>query len=65
MPKTTQATTGFRGWLATAALLIFAGIAVPYGVLTGVWSVPIFWLAFGFAVIALILGGTRGWRDAA
>lgn len=54
---------GFGIWLALAAGLVLAGIALPYGVLSGVWTVPLFWLGFGAAVAVLIAVGTRGWRD--
>lgn len=57
--------TPFARWLAAAAVLILAGIAVPYGALSGPphgLGIPAFWLAFGLAVIALILWGVRGWR---
>ncbi len=56
--------TPFARWLTAAALLILAGIAVPYGLMSGpphglgiLW----FWTGFGAAVIALILWGVRGW----
>lgn len=47
-----------------AGVLVLAGIALPYGVLSGVWTVPLFWLGFGLVVAVLIAAGTKGWRDA-
>jgi hypothetical protein len=57
--------TPFARWLAAAALLVLAGIAVPYGLLSGEphgLGILVFWLGFGLAVIALILRGVSGWR---
>ncbi len=57
--------TPFARWLAAAAVLILAGIAVPYGLMSGPphgLGVTAFWVAFGVAVVALILWGVRGWR---
>ncbi len=57
--------TPFARWLAAAGCLVLAGIAVPYGLLSGGATglgIPLFWLAFGVAVIALILAGVSGWR---
>ncbi len=57
--------TAFALWLAAAAALVLAGIAVPYGLLSGGATglgIAGFWLAFGVAVIALILCGVAGWR---
>ena len=55
----------FGIWLLAAALLIFSGIFVPFGILSG-GTVGIgifaFWCAFGLAVIALIVAGVAGWR---
>jgi len=59
-----QERRGFRTWLALAGVLVLAGIALPYGVLSGVWTVPLFWLGFGLVVAVLIAAGTKGWRDA-
>ena len=57
---------GFGLWLGALALLVLAGVAVPYGVLAGGqgWAVAGFWGAFGLAVSVLIALGIRGWRDA-
>lgn len=55
----------FARWLAAAACLILAGIAVPYGLMSGGATglgILSFWLAFGLAVVALILWGVAGWR---
>lgn len=57
--------TPFARWLAAATILVLAGIAVPYGPLSGPphgYGILLFWLAFGLAVIALILAGVAGWR---
>lgn len=57
--------TPFARWLAAAALLILAGIAAPYGLMSGPphgFGILIFWCAFGLAVVALILRGVAGWR---
>ncbi len=57
--------TAFALWLAAAAILILAGIAVPYSLMSGGaigLGIAGFWLAFGVAVIALILRGVAGWR---
>ena len=54
---------GFGAWLAGTGLVVLAGVVVPYRVLTGLWSVPLFWLGFGLVIAVLILAGTRGWRD--
>ncbi|MGC9370375.1 MAG: hypothetical protein ACP5DX_12615 [Paracoccaceae bacterium] len=56
---------GFTLWLLSAALVIAAGIVVPYGILSGgapSLAVPIFWCLFGGAVIALIATGVARWR---
>lgn len=57
---------GFAIWLAMVAIVILAGIAVPYTILSGpafgVWDVPVFWIGFGFLVIALILRAVSRWR---
>ena len=57
---------GRNAWLTAAAVLILAGMAVPYGVLGGRGAglaVAGFWLGFGLAVVALIWAGVRRWRD--
>lgn len=57
---------GRDAWLAAAALLVLAGVAVPYGLLSGGahgLGIVLFWLAFGLAVAALILAAVLRWRD--
>lgn len=57
---------GFAIWLAMVTLVILAGIAVPYALLSGpafgTWDVPVFWLGFGVLVIALILRAVAKWK---
>lgn len=56
---------GFRTWLAAAAVLVLAGIVVPYGLLGGGTPSPdifVFWCGFGLAVVALIALGVARWR---
>jgi hypothetical protein len=56
---------GFGFWLATAGLLIAAGVFVPYGILSGgaaSFDVLLFWCLFGIAVIGLIAVGVSRWR---
>lgn len=57
---------GFGAWLAAVAVLVLAGVAVPYGLLAGRedWSVGLFWLGFGLAVVVLIALGLRNWGNA-
>ncbi len=65
-PRDRPGRAGFRLWLGAAALLVFAGVAAPYGLLGGGapgLAVAGFWLAFGFAVVILIMLGVLGWRD--
>ncbi len=59
-------TGGFRAWLTAVAALVFAGVAVPYGLLAGRedWSVGLFWLGFGLAVVVVIALGLRNWGNA-
>lgn len=55
----------FRIWLSVVGLVIAAGIAVPFGLLSGsaaALDVFAFWCLFGLAVIALIAVGSAGWR---
>ena len=58
--------TGFAIWLAMVAIVILAGIFVPYLLLSGPafgqLDVPVFWLGFGFVVIALILRAVAKWK---
>lgn len=60
---------GRRGaalWLALVAVTVIAGIAVPYGVLSGsaaALDVTLFWLAFGLVVIGVIAAAVARWRD--
>ena len=57
--------TGFRTWVAVAALVIAAGIGVPYGVLSGgppSLDIFVFWCLFGVVVVALIAIGVGRWR---
>lgn len=53
-------------WLALVAVTVIAGIAVPYGVLSGntaALDVALFWVAFGLVVIVLIVAAVARWRD--
>lgn len=56
----------FGIWLSAVAVLVVAGVVVPYGLLAGRpgWAVVIVWLAFGVAVAGLIGVAIRRWRDA-
>lgn len=53
-------------WLLAVAVLVLAGVVVPYGVLAGSdlagWTFA-FWTAFGVAVAVLIGVAVAGWRD--
>ncbi|WP_371054993.1 hypothetical protein [Rhodosalinus sp. K401] len=56
---------GFGIWLVAVALVILAGIVVPYGILSG--GAPslvifVFWCVFGAAVIGLIAAGVARWK---
>lgn len=56
---------GFRLWLALTAVVILAGIAVPYGILGGgapSIDILVFWCLFGLAVVVLIVAGFRRWK---
>lgn len=56
---------GFKSWLLLAAVLIFVGIAVPYGILGGAAASPAifyFWCLFGLAIILVIALGVARWR---
>tara|TARA_R110000850_G_scaffold69320_6_gene154048 strand:+ start:3271 stop:3588 length:318 start_codon:yes stop_codon:yes gene_type:complete len=53
-------------WLAAMAIVVLAGVVVPYGFLAHserALAVPLFWLLFGVVVIALIVIGVARWRD--
>ena len=55
----------FRIWLALVALVIAAGVAVPYGFLAGGTAsldIFVFWCAFGAVMVALIAVGVARWR---
>lgn len=55
----------FRLWLVLTAMLIGAGIFVPYGILGGGpagFDILIFWMLFGLAVVVLIAVGIARWR---
>ncbi|SDW73340.1 hypothetical protein [Roseicitreum antarcticum] len=62
-PTVPSRRAGFALWLATAAVLIAAGIFVPYTVLAGSALVFAFWSVFGLSIILLILWAVSGWRD--
>lgn len=56
---------GFRVWLVTVALLLVAGVFLPYMALAGrAPSMAIFgfWLGFGLAVVAVIGVGVARWK---
>lgn len=59
--------TGRLGWLIAMAIIVIAGVVVPYGILGGAEapgiSVAVFWLLFGFVVVAMIAIGVSRWRD--
>jgi uncharacterized membrane protein YhaH (DUF805 family) len=56
----------FGFWLVSMAVLVAAGVIVPYGLLAGRagWAVSVVWLAFGIAVAVLVAVAIRRWRDA-
>ncbi|WP_372840947.1 hypothetical protein [Phaeovulum sp.] len=57
---------GLRAWMALTALLVFLGGYIPYRVLAGgAPSLAIFgfWVAFGVAVIGLIVLAVLRWKD--
>ena len=57
---------GRTAWLAATAVVVLAGVAVPYGVLGGGapgLAIAGFWVVFGLVVVGLILAGMAGWRD--
>jgi len=57
---------GRTAWFWAVAIVVLAGVAVPYGLLAGPdagLSVALFWLGFGFVVIALIAVATARWKD--
>lgn len=54
---------GRNAWLAAMALVILAGVAVPYGVLGGGFATALFWLGFGLVVAGLIVVAVLRWRD--
>ncbi len=52
-------------WVLLVFLVTFAGIAVPYGLLSGSGiplAVPLFWTVFGLVVIVLIALAVARWR---
>lgn len=53
-------------WLIVMALLVFAGVYVPYGVLGGQSPgllIAGFWLLFGIGVAIMVVLGTIRWKD--
>ncbi|MBK1635128.1 hypothetical protein [Rhodovulum adriaticum] len=63
--EVTRPPAGRRFWIVAMAVLILAGIAVPYGALAGAapgFAVLLFWAGFGLAVIALIALAVLRWR---
>ena len=57
--------SGLRLWIASAGLVIAAGVIVPYGVLGGgtpSLDVFLFWCLFGLAVVVLVVAGLARWR---
>lgn len=53
-------------WLLAVAVVVLAGVAVPYGLLSGRetgLAVVSFWLLFGLVVIGLVVLGVLRWRD--
>lgn len=60
-----QPMRGFTWWLIVVAVIIAAGIIVPYGILGGgapSLDILIFWSVFGAAVIGLVVVGVFRWR---
>ena len=59
--------SGGLGWLIAMGITVLAGVVVPYGILGGAeapgYAVSLFWLIFGFVVVALITIGVMRWRD--
>ena len=52
-------------WGLTVLLTIAAGVAVPYGILSGGSAgsgIFLFWCGFGLAVVVLIAAGVTRWR---
>ena len=57
--------SSFGIWLAVTGTAIAAGVAVPYGILSGgaaSLEIVLFWCIFGLAVIALVVIGVARWR---
>lgn len=53
-------------WLFGMAILILAGVVVPYGLLGGGEPglvIAGFWLLFGVAVAVMVALGVARWRD--
>lgn len=56
--------TSYRLWLAAVAATITAGIAVPYGLLSGGRAgagIFVFWCLFALAIVALIAAAIGRW----
>lgn len=56
--------TYYRMWLAAVAATILAGIAVPYGILSGGATgagIFVFWCLFALAVVVLIATAIGRW----
>jgi len=61
-----QRPDGRTPWLLAVALVVLAGVAVPYGLLAGRetgLAVVAFWLLFGLVVICLVVLGVLRWKD--
>ena len=55
-------------WLFVVALLVVAGVYVPYGLLGGGtpgFLIAGFWLLFGIGVAIMVMLGTSRWTDEA
>lgn len=53
-------------WLIVMALLVVAGVYVPYGLLGGRspgFMIAGFWLLFGVGVAIMVILGTARWKD--
>lgn len=62
-----QATRGRGPWLGAVALVVLAGIAVPYGLMPAEpgATLALYWTGFGLVVAVLIAVGVLRWRTGA